>query len=79
MNQTRSAVAVIFAMLAVTTEAQNRVPLKLIATIPLSDLREGDFDHFAVDLERHRLFLAAEENGKVLVFDTNTNKLVHTI
>jgi len=26
-----------------------------------------------------RLFLNAEENGKVLVFDTSTNKLIHTI
>ena len=54
-------------------------PLKLLQSIPLPTLKAGDFDHFAVDLEGHRLFLTAEENGKLLVFDTNENKLIHTI
>ncbi len=54
-------------------------PLKLLTSIPLPALKEGDFDHFAIDLEGHRLFLTAEENGKLLVFDTNSNKLIHTI
>jgi len=54
-------------------------PLKLLSSIPLATLKEGDFDHFAIDLEGHRLFLTAEENGKLLVFDTNSNKLIHTI
>jgi DNA-binding beta-propeller fold protein YncE len=53
--------------------------LKLSQTIPLPDLHDGDFDHFAVDLHGNRLFVAAEENSKVLVFDLRTNKLVHTI
>jgi DNA-binding beta-propeller fold protein YncE len=59
--------------------AQEQAPLKLVDTIALPELKDGDFDHFAVDLEGHRLFLNAEENGKVLVFDTSTNKLIHTI
>ena len=42
-------------------------------------LHDGDFDHFAVDLQDHRLFLAAEENSAVEVFDLRTNKLIHTI
>jgi DNA-binding beta-propeller fold protein YncE len=54
-------------------------PLKLLQSIPLPALKAGDFDHFAIDLEGHRLFLTAEENGKLLVFDTNENKLIHTI
>ena len=54
-------------------------PLKLLQSIPLPSLKAGDFDHFAIDLEGHRLFLTAEENGKLLVFDTNENKLIHTI
>lgn len=53
--------------------------LKLSQTIPLPDLHDGDFDHFAVDLHGNRLFVAAEENSKVLVFDLRTNKLLHTI
>src|SRR5579872_3728639 len=54
-------------------------PLKLVTSIPLPALKAGDFDHFAIDLDGHRLFLTAEENGKLLVFDTESNKLIHTI
>lgn len=56
-----------------------KAPLKLLHSIPLPDLKEGDFDHFAVDLEGNRLFATAEENSKVEVFDLKTNKLVHTM
>lgn len=80
---------VILAMFALPNLAQPQVkdatkthanaPLKLVARIRLPGLHDGDFDHFAQDIEGHRLFLTAEENEKVLVFDTNTNKLVHTI
>jgi WD40 repeat protein len=56
-----------------------KAPMKLVQSIPLPDLKDGDFDHFAVDLEGNRLFATAEENSKVEVFDTKTNKLIHTI
>src|SRR6266850_7620015 len=65
--------------LAAAGGAQDVMPLKLVATIPLPGLHDGDFDHFAPDLDGHRLFLTGEENEKVLVLDTNSNKLVHTI
>src|ERR1700681_4443464 len=67
------------ASLAVGLKAQEPAPLKLVATIPIPGLKDGDFDHLAPDVEGHRLFLTAEENGKVLVFDTNSNKLIRTI
>jgi WD40 repeat protein len=59
--------------------AQQNTPLKLSHTTPLPELHDGDFDHFAVDVEGNRLFATAEENSKVLVFDLKTNKLLHTI
>ena len=59
--------------------AQHTSPLTLVQTFPLPGLKEGDFDHFAIDLDGHRLFLTAEANGLVEVFDTQTNKLIHTI
>ena len=59
--------------------AEPPAPLKLIQSIPLAGLKEGDFDHFTIDLEGHRLFLTAEANGLVEVFDTKTNQVVHTI
>ena len=74
------------AMILVTTifsltsgaRAQGKA-LQLSQTIPLPELHDGDFDHFTVDLHGNRLFVAAEENSKVLVFDLRTNKLLHII
>src|ERR1700730_3695285 len=60
-------------------KCQEKAPLKLLQSIPLPDLKDGDFDHFAVDLEGNRLFATAEENAKVEVFDLKSNKLIHTI
>jgi DNA-binding beta-propeller fold protein YncE len=60
-------------------EETTPAPLKLLQTIPIPGLKEGDFDHFAVDLAGHRLFLTAEKNSAVEVFDLNANKLIHTI
>jgi tricorn protease-like protein len=65
--------------LSANSRSEDKAPLELVATIPLTGLHDGDFDHFAVDLEGHRLFLTAEENSQVEVFDTDTNKLIHTI
>src|ERR1700730_8556672 len=56
-----------------------KAPMKLVHSIPLPDLKDGDFDHFAIDVDGNRLFATAEENSKVEVFDMKTNKLIHTI
>jgi DNA-binding beta-propeller fold protein YncE len=66
-------------MLPIGCKAQDHAPLKLVATIPILGLHDGDFDHFASDVDGHRLFLTGEENEKVLVLDTQTNQLIHTI
>ena len=58
---------------------QQKEPLSFVQSIPLPALHDGDFDHFAVDLEGHRLFLTAEKNAAVEVFDLQTNKLIHTL
>jgi DNA-binding beta-propeller fold protein YncE len=39
----------------------------------------GDFDHFAVDYERNRLLLAAEDHGTLEVFDLNSSDHLNTI
>jgi DNA-binding beta-propeller fold protein YncE len=60
--------------------AQNKAPLALKQTISVSGLtKEGDFDHFAIDLQGHRLFLAGEDNSVVEILDFGAGKLVHTI
>jgi DNA-binding beta-propeller fold protein YncE len=79
MKPTRAVVVALLLLLGVSAKAQDGAPLKLAHTIPLPGLKDGDFDHFAPDVEGHRLFLTGEENDKVLVFDTSTNKLIHTI
>src|SRR5467141_4380188 len=79
MKKMRFVFLTLFVALAFSLQAQQKAPLKLVETIPLPGLKDGDFDHFAPDVDGHRLFLTAEENGKVQVLDTNTNKLIHTI
>jgi len=72
-------VLVAFVTFAIGALAQDKSPLTLSNTIALPQLHDGDFDHFVVDVAGNRLFATAEENSKVLVFDLNTNKLIHSI
>src|SRR3984957_10525730 len=72
-------IATIFVFCAAIVSAQSKPPLSLLQTIPLPDLKAGDFDHFAVDLAGSRLFLTGEAAHAVLVMDLGANKLIHTI
>src|SRR5216683_492452 len=64
-------------VIALSTSAQEKPPLKLIATTPLPGF-SGDFDHFAIDLKGKRLFLTAEDHKTVEVFDLEGKRL-HSI
>src|ERR1700737_4093937 len=79
MKLTRAITLAFSFLVGFNAKAEDGAPLKLVHTIPLPGLKDGDFDHFAPDVEGHRLFLTAEENGKVEVLDTSTNQLIHTI
>jgi DNA-binding beta-propeller fold protein YncE len=79
VKQTQVMVFALFMALAASSKAQNPAPLKLVETITLPGLHDGDFDHFTPDVDGHRLFLTGEENEKILVLDTSTNKLIHTM
>jgi DNA-binding beta-propeller fold protein YncE len=68
----------IFAFCALTVKAQEKLPLKLIATTPMPGFT-GDFDHFGLDLKGNRLFLASEEQKTVEVFDLRTGGRIHSI
>jgi DNA-binding beta-propeller fold protein YncE len=59
--------------------AQETAPLQLATTVPLPAIKEGDFDHFGKDVEGNRFFLTAEANGSVEVFDSRSNKHLHSI
>jgi len=67
-----------FCLLAPALKAQEKLPLKLIATTPLPGFT-GDLDHFGVDLKGGRLFLASEVQKTVEVFDLHTGKRTHSI
>src|SRR5258707_13599182 len=69
----------IFLAFAIGVSAQDKAPLKLLHSTPLPELHDGDFDHLTPDVAGNRLFVTAEENSKVLIFDLKTNKLIHTI
>ena len=73
------AILAVSAVLAIQASAQVPGPLKLVQTIPLTGLKDGDFDHFALDAAGQRLFLAAEENSAVMVIDLRTNKVIGKI
>ncbi len=81
MNKLRAtALATAFLILVVGIWAQNKAPLALKQTIPVTGIvKDGDFDHFAIDLQGHRLFLAGEDNSVVEIIDFGAGKLIHTI
>src|SRR6202158_6296382 len=66
------------ALCAPTVKAQEKLPLKLIATTPMPGFT-GDFDHFGLDLKGNRLFLASEDPKTVEVFDLQTEERIHSI
>ena len=72
-------VLAILVLCAIHVNAQVPGPLKLAQTIPLPGLKDGDFDHFALDSAGQRLFLAAEENSTIVVIDLRSNKLIGKI
>ncbi len=79
MKRARFFMFALVVALAASGRAQDHAPLKLVATIPLPGLHDGDFDHFAPDVAGHRLFLTGEENEKVVVLDTSANAVIHTM
>jgi len=66
------------ALCAPTVKAQEKLPLKLIATTPMPGFT-GDFDHFGLDLKGNRLFLASEDQKTVEVFDLRSGERIHSI
>ena len=52
--------------------------LKLKATVPLPGVK-GRFDHFAVDTNTHRVFVAALGNNTLEIVDSVAAKRLHTI
>jgi DNA-binding beta-propeller fold protein YncE len=49
-------------------------PLELIKNIPLPQITGGDFDHFAVDLDKNRLYVPSEVYASIEVFNLKTGE-----
>jgi DNA-binding beta-propeller fold protein YncE len=56
------------------TAVAAQTPLELIRNVPLPAVTGGDFDHFAADLEKNRLYVPTEVYGSIEVFDLKTGK-----
>jgi len=69
-----SALVAVFQAKDAACESAEVPPLQLEAKIPLADVR-GRIDHMAVDLARHRLFVAALGNDSLAVVDLNAQRL----
>src|ERR1043165_7423763 len=80
MSKVRAAVlggvcAILIPMVSVAGEAD---ALRLEAKIPLGNVA-GRIDHMAIDLARHRLFVAELGNNSVGVVDYEKREVVHRI
>jgi hypothetical protein len=78
LNATLLAAIVIALCPSAALSAQQASSVKLIHSVDLPGY-EGDFDHFAVDYDRGRLLLAAEDHGTLEVFDLKTSAHLRTV
>lgn len=71
--------AVSLSVLAASSSyAHAQSSVTLIKSVDLAGYT-GDFDHFAVDYDRNRLLLAAEDHGTVEIFDLKTSEHLRTV
>ena len=78
LRQSLKICMMILVLCVLTVRAQEKPPLKLIATTPMPGFT-GDFDHFGLDLKGNRLFLASEDQKTVEVFDLRTGERIQSI
>src|ERR1700694_1164594 len=63
---------------APNVRAQDKLPLRLVQTIPLPNVK-GRMDHLGVDIKGRRLFAAALDNNTLEVIDLNEGKRIFTV
>jgi DNA-binding beta-propeller fold protein YncE len=71
---TPAATAVLALFLGGSGALADETPLTPVSTTPLPAVTGGDFDHFAVDLARDRLFVPAEVYASIEVFELQSGK-----
>lgn len=70
--------AILALSIAVASQASPSGPLQLKSSVPIPGVK-GAFDHFAADIKGNRLFLAAEDNKTVEIFDLQTGKHLQSV
>jgi len=70
--------AITVSILTLATAQNTAAPMQLVKSVPLPGYT-GDFDHFAVDQQRGRLLLAAEDHATLEVFDLKSGDHLKTI
>jgi hypothetical protein len=58
--------------------AENEVALKLVQSIPLPDV-DGRIDHFSIDVNGRRAFLAALTKNTIEVVDLKAGRVIQTL
>lgn len=76
--RTPSSIVFLVIMALPALHAQEAPSIKLIKSVDLPGY-SGDFDHFAVDFDRNRLLLAAEDHGTLEVFDLRTSAHLRSV
>ncbi len=76
--RTSSLIALLGWMVLPLVYSQDVPSIKLIKSVDLPGY-SGDFDHFAVDFDRNRLLLAAEDHGTLEVFDLRTSAHLRSV
>ncbi|HXN21324.1 MAG TPA: hypothetical protein VOA41_01115 [Candidatus Dormibacteraeota bacterium] len=69
---------VLVAALGVQAHAQDHVPLRLVQTIPMPNVK-GRIDHMDADVKGKRLFVSGLENGSIEVVDLGAGKWIKSI
>ena len=72
------AVAALAACMLPAAHGQQRSPVTLVSSTTLPEI-VGDFDFFALDMKRNRLFIAAEEHHSIEVFEATTGKHLQSV
>ena len=71
--------AALILLASFTPAAFAQQPIRIAGTFSLPTLKEGNFDHFAIDLKRNRLFATPEEDGAVLVLDASSGEVIRRL
>jgi DNA-binding beta-propeller fold protein YncE len=66
--------AALLALFLSVNAVAGQEPLALIKNIPLPAITGGDFDHFAVDLDKNRLYVPSEVYASIEVFNLKTGE-----